>query len=104
VRQREYEELMARRKMEDEEREKIRMEKEAERLKAVQDEDMRREAERDEVERSLQEKVERELELLEDEMERKVEEGRQALRELDERRKVCTSILIISYRDDYKLN
>jgi hypothetical protein len=39
-----------------------------------------------------------ELERLEDEMERKVEEGKRALRELDEKRKVCFPIYMI-WRD-----
>jgi len=94
-RKREYEELMARRRREDEERAARVKVQEEERARVKKEEDERREKERVDTERSLQEKVEKELERLEDEMERKVEEGKRALRELDEKRKVCREHLKI---------
>jgi hypothetical protein len=92
-RRKEEEELMERRRREDEEREARFQREQQEREELLKEENRKREREREDRERGVIESAEIEMERLEQEMENRVDKGKRTLRELDEKRKVCSNLL-----------
>ncbi|KHJ30149.1 hypothetical protein EV44_g5291 [Erysiphe necator] len=87
----EWAEILARRKIEDEKWLQAIKAEDDEIEKSRNAEDEKREREREEEERALFEKSEKEIEMLENEMEKSLEEGRITLKKLDEDRKIINA-------------
>jgi hypothetical protein len=84
-------EIMERRRREDEERRRRLEREEQQREREKMEEDERRSREREEGERDVKKVTEEEIERLEVEMRKRWEQGRARVRELDEKRKVCSA-------------
>jgi len=85
---------MERRRIVDDEREARFQREQQEREEVLKEENRKMERERQDRERGVIESAEIEMERLEQKMENRVDEGKRILRELDEKRKVCCSILL----------